>query len=276
MRSPSYETVLVPLDGSELADAAVPWAILIARKTGAWLNLVTVLPHGADPKVDHPDHATQRSLAQARENAGVLTPRTATSILAGDSATEIDRESRAMAADLIVMASHGRSGIARTLLGSVTSRVLRLSNVPVLVVKPSTSPYPEIEMVVAPLDGSEIGAAGLAHAVELSRECDSRLVLLHVSEDTADGNLARDLEVTAKDAERQGIEVDLVLVRGEAKDQIVAYADRSANAVIVLASIGATGIGPSRRGSVADHVVCHSSSPTMVVPPVEYVGPVIE
>ncbi|MBI2322556.1 MAG: universal stress protein [Chloroflexi bacterium] len=147
-----YQHVLVPLDGSATAEAAMPHAEALARQGGARLTLLRVLPPPDSyviPEAVFVDREqVMRSLeaealgylraVRERLEGGGLTVRTTTRV--GDAATAILDTARAVGADLIVMATHGRSGLGRWALGSVADRVVRAAGVPVLLVRPSEPP----------------------------------------------------------------------------------------------------------------------------------------
>jgi nucleotide-binding universal stress UspA family protein len=136
-------TILVPLDGSLVAEAALKPAVAIARETGAKLVLLRAaeahtLPL-ADPieaQVDVMDEAQEYlASARARVTAGGVSD-VEVSAWYGPPAEAIVEAARCRHADLIVMSSHGRSGVARLVLGSVAETVLRATAVPILLIRP--------------------------------------------------------------------------------------------------------------------------------------------
>ena len=143
----NLKTILVPLDGSTVAEAALAPAVALARKAGAKLVLVRAaevrtLPLG-DPIEDQTEvmREAQEYLATARARvmaAGALDVEF--SVWYGPAVEAIVEAARFRAADLIVMSSHGRSGVARLVMGSVTERVLRGTSVPILVIRPDGAP----------------------------------------------------------------------------------------------------------------------------------------
>ncbi|SFS91307.1 universal stress protein [Halostagnicola kamekurae] len=137
-----YEHVLVPTDGSEHAAAALDRGVEIAAETGATVHLLSVVPDenygmesDEDDLVDRLEKRTRAGLAKAAERVadGDLDVRTA--IATGTIYREITTYAETEPIDLIVMGTHGRSGIDPTFLGSVTDRVLRTAPVPVLTVR---------------------------------------------------------------------------------------------------------------------------------------------
>jgi nucleotide-binding universal stress UspA family protein len=140
-----YSQILVPTDGSPASDAAIEHAIDLARRYDATLHALYVvdgaaystLEAGADVVIDaletEGDAATRR-VADAADEAGIDCEMTATSGTAYRSIREYVDDH---AIDMIVMGTHGRKGLDRYLLGSVTERVVRTSDVPVLTVRHS-------------------------------------------------------------------------------------------------------------------------------------------
>jgi nucleotide-binding universal stress UspA family protein len=180
--------ILVPLDGSALAEQAIPMAGRLARATGGSVVLLRVII----PPVEYgygsstlysPFHIVEQALHNDLEEATHYLQRTATSQLAGIE-TEVVARSGAAAAmifsvvdakniDLIVMCTHGERGLKRWVLGSVAQKVARHAPVPVLVLHQHTTragAHPSIERplrVLVPLDGSALAQAALPPAAQL-------------------------------------------------------------------------------------------------------------
>ena len=140
-------TILVPLDGSALAEAALAPAIELARANNAKLVLLRATEAHAAPLTD----LTEAQVAAVRGAEEYLdSVRTRinavelaavdTSVWYGPPAEAIVEAARFRRADLIVMSSHGRSGVGRLVLGSVAETVLRASTVPILLLRPSNVP----------------------------------------------------------------------------------------------------------------------------------------
>jgi nucleotide-binding universal stress UspA family protein len=141
------KTILVPLDGSSVAEAALMPAIDLARDSGATLVLLRAAEAPKRPLADPVDAQVsvmgeaQGYLATARERAMAAGVRDVdASAWYGPPVEAIVEAARFRDADLIVMSSHGRSGVARLVLGSVTETVLRATTVPVLVIRPEGAP----------------------------------------------------------------------------------------------------------------------------------------
>lgn len=138
--------IIVPLDGSEHARAALPFALDIARLAGAELVLFqAIAPLAADspgllPILTEEDYRCEQTALHKLnyERAQFSTPDVVTSSLVtfGEPAPQIAQVATWQQADLIVMATHGRSGVARWALGSVADAVLHTSEVPLVLIRP--------------------------------------------------------------------------------------------------------------------------------------------
>jgi nucleotide-binding universal stress UspA family protein len=149
-----YRRILVPLDGSPLAEAALPHAIELAKCTGAGITLFqvsSVMPvattlgpltvSGADAAIameamEADEKAAAEYLAEVarrKELAGIPVQ---TEVVRGAAAVEIVERARAGDVDLIAMSTHGRSGLGRLVFGSVADQVLREARMPILLIRP--------------------------------------------------------------------------------------------------------------------------------------------
>jgi nucleotide-binding universal stress UspA family protein len=179
-------TILVPLDGSSQAERAVPVAARIAQGAGGSIALVQAVrapvefESGAAPPATwtlaaHPgDRDTAMSyLAGVRQNQIPAETPTTTHVYAGPPAAMILAAGVGLGADLIVMTSHGRTGMTRWLLGSVAAEVARESRIPVFVVRKSTLTVALAAedqrplSALVPLDGSPLAEAALRPVVRL-------------------------------------------------------------------------------------------------------------
>ena len=143
----TYRRVLVPLDGSALAEAVLPFVSSLARPLGLEIALLRVIPV-VTPKVveggtrriilDHGERLREEAEVYLRGVAGSLVAdgfRVTTTVRTGEAAPEIVAGARECQADLIGMMTHGRTGLGRLFFGSVAEVVLRHAAVPVFVVR---------------------------------------------------------------------------------------------------------------------------------------------
>jgi nucleotide-binding universal stress UspA family protein len=201
------KTILVPLDGSELAEQALPVAIALARASGAELHLVHVfVPYAA--RADMPgavmdNTELERTLEeQSTEYLRSVTERAASELPGhvhadpvrtrpirspySESVAVVDRLRRAAARlhpDLMVLATHARGGLGRAWLGSVADALIRRVNVPTLLVHPREgSPVPArvFSHIVVPLDGSRLAEESIPVAARLAALGNARVTLIRV------------------------------------------------------------------------------------------------
>jgi nucleotide-binding universal stress UspA family protein len=188
-----YRDVLVPLDGSTLAERALAHAVPLARRAGAVLHLFLVHEPIARYAVEiAPNRLIDRWESLQRDREARYIERRAATLRAeglgavselreGDATIEIARRA-ASGVDLVVMSTRGRGGAGPGVPGSVTGRLIRQSPVPMLLVRPSAGPPVEgvPGHVVAATDGSPAGAAAVAEATRFARVFSARLTLIDV------------------------------------------------------------------------------------------------
>jgi nucleotide-binding universal stress UspA family protein len=182
------DRILVPLDGLALAEQAIPVADLLARTTGGHLNLVSVRHDTGAHVVGHVDGASQGietyldRMARSLSKTGLAVQ---TSVRRGDVPSEIGRGGKELNADVIVMATHGRSSADRLLGRNVAMAVVRQTELPVLLIRP-TDAWPSRTTafcrLLVSLDGSEESEEVLPWAQSIARQFGSTLVLLSVPE----------------------------------------------------------------------------------------------
>jgi nucleotide-binding universal stress UspA family protein len=281
----NFRNVLVPLDGSELAARALPLARIVASQ-GAEFTLATVLPGDPQPGRTRGPADYLQEVAASLRAAGVVVH---TTVRLGEPAAALLDLVAECGADLVVMATHGRSGLGRAVLGSVADQVVRSSPIPVLLLHPSQHHTERLRTLLVPVDGTPGGAVALAAAVPLARTSGARLILVRATvplpmwlygptlglntgpligpmwdedarqaaETYAEG-LAGRLRRAGLVAEGQGIS-------GQPGAAIVAAAE-AVDADLIVMSTHARG-GPLRSilGSVANEVVCRSQRPVLLV-----------
>lgn len=307
-----FRKLLLPLDRSSLAEQAIGHAASIARESGAAIDIVLVhepfpfagyadLPWEGDAAATAEQKYVEAVADELRSGAQV----TATcSVLRGAPAEMIIRRAREVGADLIVMTSHGRTGLSRSWLGSVADAVMRKSSIPVLMLHPQregkTTSRREaargIERVLVPMDGSPLATGIVPAATDLARAARASITLLRivpivpivmayeptlpvtslpvVPDDAATQQLVdvatSELESVAQRLhEETGIAIDAhVAVSGHAAQAIVDQAD-ALNVDVIAMSTHGRGASRLLLGSVADKVLRSSRVPVLLYRPVE-------
>lgn len=285
-------TILVPLDGSPLAERALPYAVQIASATGAQLRLVracvpappVLLDSGAAVRVAIAVHAAELHDARRAMDQQVAALRSGGAsadgvVRSGDALDVILSEARTCGAELIVMTTHGRGGLTRALYGSVADAVLRGSTVPVLLLPEAVPPSAEagyLARIVVALDGSSLAEASLRPALGLARAGGGKLELLRVV-DPPEGlgkhaflraeraKAYRYLRVQAKRVGDAGVEAAVHVRVGPVVATILAAADQLGAGLIAAGTHGRSGLSRLVMGSVATGLVEHSRVPLLLV-----------
>lgn len=289
-----YKKMLVTLDGSELAEVVLDYA----KELAGGLNLDTVLLH----IYSHSEHEfiTMRrgyinSVAetlehQAREIQGtnVNKPKpfvVRTELIEGHAAEEIVRYADKNQSDLILMATHGRSGIRRWAIGSVADKVVRATRRPVLLVRAKAS-YEISNRIIIPLDGSKESEAVIDFVEELAAGLNSEIILLQILEQsyevhTAGGHSIRvrysneRMKNLIKGAKRylggianrlqdNGINAITDVGIGLPPVEIIKFANENKAKLVAMLKRRRFGISPLDLGNVADKVLRRGTTPVLL------------
>jgi nucleotide-binding universal stress UspA family protein len=288
-------TLLVPLDGSHLAEQALPYAERLAEATSARLVLSRVLPLSVLQRPEADLASADEARAYLQTIADRLTSKgrvVETTAPWGDPASWILDQVSSTHADLVVMATHGRSGPGRWLYGSVADEILRRASVPVMVVPPAVAePWPADRppCILVPLDGSRHAEAALGPAKELAKRLGAEIVLLQVVQFPrysfyGDGSAylaafdpaAFDPDMALGEARQylEGLTTQLVVSRvrvvtelGEPSLAIAEVARREKADLIAMATHGRSGLARLVLGSIATGTLQRTSVPLMLIRP---------
>jgi len=303
--------ILVPVDGSPLAETALHTAIALARRDGARVEAVTVvaapiqpMDAGGAPVLDA--RLEHDLVAQAEEYLSALrgrlaemapdVPTTAT-LVRGRAEQAIVAQAEREGHDLIVMTTHGRSGVSRLWLGSVASGVLRHSPLPVLLLRDVSSAAPRegtplFPTVLVPLDAGDTSERIVADAIALAGR-GANFHLMHVviplrwvpppsaievvvAGAMGDGTTADLLGVTrdaavarlstiARRLQQDGIAAQVhVPIHHNAAEAVLAYAHECGASLIAMTSHGRGALGRTLLGSVSDKVVRGATQPVLL------------
>ena len=197
-----------------------------------------------------------------------------------DAASEIVRVADEIGADLVVMGTHGRTGLRRLLYGSVAASVVAGSHCSVLALRAGhcERTADAIQVILHPTDFSETSEAALKVARSLAREHGAKLIILHVVplDPTMQGRMAAELDTgenqNALDAIRKRIDgddlkypVETRLVRGLEAEEILREAQDFASDLIVMGTHGRTGLGRLLTGNTAQSVLPQAECPILIV-----------
>lgn len=180
------------------------------------------------------------------------------------------------------MGTHGRTGLNRLVLGSITERTLRVSPIPVLTVHEATDIVSEFETLLLPTDGSETTTEAATHAIQLAATTGGTLHIVHavdlvaVSWEYGHGSLLEALEAagqqavddTTDRATAAGVQsVETAILRGAPSKTITDYATEHAVDLIVMGTQGRSGLDRYLLGSVTEKVVRLAETPVLSVSP---------
>ncbi|MEF8774104.1 MAG: universal stress protein [Halobacteriales archaeon] len=281
-----YERILVPTDGSTVAEAAADAGVELARRFGAEIHAVNVVrtddgpPGETDERGDELVRMGREAVAAVEDRAADAGVEATTAVI--EDAKPVHRALLEYVddhdVDAVVMGTYGRSGFDRFVVGSVAERTLRESPVPVVTVHGETVVGPEFDAVLAPTDGSDAALAAVEHAAEFALATGATLHVVHVIDSTAAtagtgaaavldaleeaGQAALDDAVDRAEAVGVG-DVETSLLRGSPHRAVLDYAgDHGADAV-VMGTHGRTGIQRYLLGSVTERVVRHAEVPVV-------------
>jgi nucleotide-binding universal stress UspA family protein len=263
-----FKKILLPLDGSKAAEQALFWVKQYAAADKAQVVLLQVL-HAEYPLEGKPfraGSAEARDYLQRIERELNYAGISAKILLRNEPvARAIVETARRESCDLIIMTSRGASKVVRWLIGGVTQQVMRLSPLPLLIVRSGTTAqrHERPKRVLVPQDGSSRARAILPWAASLARFHRARLLFLHVcasKEPVAD--VARLLARQRALSERKGIRSDIRFEQGDPAEGIL-EACRPGD-LLALTTHGRGGMKRLLLGSVAEKVVYQAPVPVAI------------
>lgn len=293
-----YARVLVPLDGSKTAEKVLPCASSLARCLDLAVELLTVIPiarkasqliaersRRREPVTDDQENCMRLYLENVSRDFPALNVKC--TVARGDPATTIIQKA-ADSGTLITMATHGRSGIKRWLLGSVAEKVLRGTPNTALFVRvhDRINAGEQIDSITVPLDGSTLAESVIPIAATIAMRMGLEIILFRAYELPASaycGNedylpnyeelkarfkievqnyLAKQIEALKRD----GIEkASFQITEGAGPGEIIRYGRERPNTLIAMCTHGRSGMRRWALGSVTEKVVRHSGDPVLVM-----------
>jgi nucleotide-binding universal stress UspA family protein len=275
-----YTKVVVPLDGSPLAEVALPYAEEIAAKMSSDMVFLTVLPsEDAEEYKNHLSYSkkivetTKLQVGKYSDNSNGHSFKISTATRNGNPAEGILDFAEKGYPCLIVMATHGRSGISRWSVGSVADKVVRAtSRQPLLLIRAKGS-HPDVrakrilKKALVPLDGSGISEAVLPFICEIARSLQMEITLLQVIPKT--NHTFKNAETYLRDWCRRlgedGISAGYQVKIGAAADQIIDFANETATDLVAMSTRGQTALNLWSLGSVAQKVLLGGDSPLLLI-----------
>ncbi len=275
-----YEKIVVPLDGSKLSEVALPYAEELAAKMGSDIILLTVLEsdevHERDKYQTYIKRIAEATKNQAKkyvENGLSKAIKVATATRTGSPAEAIMEYVGKGNFDLVVMASHGRSGVSRWAAGSVADKVVRANaRQPVMLIraKQSRSDIREkrlLRKALVPLDGSIGGRVVISYVSEMAFKLAMELTLLQVVPQTGQAQTDAEayLQSECTKLEIEGITATYKVSVGAIAEQIVDLADELVFDLVAMSTHGRTGVSLWSLGSVAEKVFLGGNTPLLLV-----------
>lgn len=295
------QTIVVPLDGSDLAERALPWAAALARATGNSVTLIQVIPWPLPGQYGPwglyvSDDLAERIRAEtgnaARDYLERLRQQLASDGVEAHTAVELGSvvETILDAADehgasAIAIGTHGHGGLTRFMIGSVAQQLVQQALIPVLVVRSKASAEARLGRVLVGLDGSSLSESALELACGMAPQ-GSTLILARIIEPIeiaissgaeagvivdsrstqqsvaeAEAYLARQSEALS----HAGIASEQVVLVGRASSELRNLARERHADLVVMSTHGRTGLDRLMLGSVADDLVRHAEQPVFMV-----------
>ena len=296
-----YTRMLIPLDGSKTAENVLPYGRILARTFQIPVELMEVLDiagmasHIAAEKarllgtvVTEGERSSEQYLKKIASSFSDVNVRC--TVEKGRPEDVIIEKAAADKTTLIAMATHGRSGMSRWLLGSIAEKVLRATTNPLLLIRANEEAPTEREAVlrsiIVPLDGSELAESVLPTAVKFARLLNIGMVLFRAYELPASAYYGREnylpnyeelknrvreqaqdyLDKRIEAIKAEGVQrVSSVLMEGSGPNEIIDYARKTPNALITMCTHGRSGVKRWVLGSVTEKVVRHSGDPVLVM-----------
>jgi nucleotide-binding universal stress UspA family protein len=282
------KSVLVPLDGSDLAEQALGYALPIAKRHNATLHLVFVIRKDADASED--DDARQYLSTIAQQIGYEAKPH----VRFGTPADEIIETGDALEDPLIVMTTHGRTGIGRWIYGSVADKVVHASSAPVLLLRSGAGKLTgeSIQRIMAPVDGSAYSEAALNFAKSMSTIFEAELHIVRVAETASlysslgyetyapgAGQPMSDvveymvnethkyISTVTRELKEQGYNVQGAVLEGFAGEELIGYERKIEPQLVVMATRGRSGFDRFIFGSVAERILKSGQTPVLMVKP---------
>ena len=296
-----YTKLLIPLDGSRTSEKVLPFARALAATLKLPVELLEVVDvsavsaHIASDKARYLDALIAEGERESREHLKTVAgefpgSKVSCTVERGKPADAIIERAAADKGTLIAMATHGRSGVNRWVMGSVAEKVLRGSESTMFLVRADEESGAKgaamIRSIVVPLDGSELAESVLPSVVEIAKSLDLEVILCRVYELAASAyygsedylpnydemlvNLKKEVEdyLTDKTAKLKlaGLaRVSWIAMAGSGADEIVRYSHEHPDALIAMCTHGRSGVRRWVLGSVTERVVRHSGDPVLVV-----------
>jgi nucleotide-binding universal stress UspA family protein len=281
-----FERILVPLDGSPMAEAVLRHIRMLLLRKDAEVVLVQVVPvlpafegglGGSPQALAALQDQAETYLGAIREKLASQGARVRSLVRVGFPAETIIEIAGKEKASLIVLSTHGRTGLVRWVMGSVAEKVIRASSGPVLVVRsflrdpagrsvPSGPEEIRFKKMLVCVDGSDLSLEVVPPAAELAGIFGSQVYLLNVLEDhLAYGPPVPQLNRAYERFREAGVKVEPTLKKGDPASEILDACSELGADLIAMTTHGRGGIKRWALGSVVERVLRSAAVPLLVV-----------
>lgn len=305
MKTLNIRNIIVPIDFSKMSVQAIQIARQLARRFGASIHLAHVrqfsyagdfvapappiVPFSFMPYEQAGEQTAFKELKKVASECGVASAKC--DVLSGAPPfDEICRLAQTITADLVVMPTHGRTGLKHVFLGSTAERVVQHSSCPVLVTRgnalqTNNGSRFRMKTILVPIDFSSCSREGLRYAIAFANEFGAKIILLHATylgyvyscEDTAIYDIPGLQKAARKTAERKmrelvqsvnfgSVKYETAFTEGSPVPDICAFAKDHDVDLIITSTHGFTGFTHVLIGSIAEQVVRHAPCSVLVVP----------
>jgi nucleotide-binding universal stress UspA family protein len=277
-----YEKILVPLDGSKLAETSLPYAEEIARKTGSQITLMSVLLFGNESDEDQYHHLHRFYIQEMTKTMKEKAIKVKSVIVTGDPAEQIVDYADKKNIDLIIMGTRGRSALKRWVLGSVADKVVSATSCPVALIsskntEASVRGKKILRKALVILDGTAESEMVIPYVEELASRLGMEVTLFQLVEQAYEyyegaqdfshvpvsekeissikAKARRHLGKLADQLEGKGITVAVKVMMGDSAETIIKIASKIDADILVMATRGHPSISRWIFGSVRDEIV---------------------
>jgi nucleotide-binding universal stress UspA family protein len=286
-----WKKILVPLDGSDLAELALPYAEELANA----FKSEVILLHVSEPSESHYRHMHELYVKEVADRVKERFKKVSPVVISGKAADEIISYAEKNDVGLLIITSHGHSGIMSWATGSIASKLLQAASVPVLLVRAARPKRKRqrpvlLNRILLPLDGSEAGEAAVEYIGEMMSRMEAEVILFGVISSgqhiRSVGGLdyisypEEQMAIFQKEAEeylngvyrrlkrRKGTVKVTIKVGdkvGDVGQEIIKFAEEKGINLIAISSHGHSGIEKWVFGSIANKVVQGSKAPVLLV-----------
>lgn len=289
-----YDAILVPTDGSERSAAAAQHALTLASVFGSQVHFLSVVDERAtsstfvdiEEVTDHEDVFEQQAWGAVEKLEGLA----ADSAVSPVTAVEHGLPHEAIRAyadehdiDLVSMGTHGRTGLDRLLLGSVTERVVRTSEVPVLTARFAPDDGSGYDHILIPTDGSEAATGAIDHGISIAERFDATVHALSVVDidalagaydagsgipdllDTLERGSERAVSAVEERCENRDVSIVTAVVQGTPFRAIQEYVTQEGIDLVTMGTHGRSGLERYLLGSVTERTIRTSDIPVLTV-----------